>query len=371
MSVADCAAAWCQRGRLLPGDLPSGCVAGRLPARPRAHAPRRSRTAAGRGAAGAGLDPAVAGDAGAVTGLLAQVEALEPEPDDASYGDREHVRLFALIRLRRFDECVPVAERAGAAIEPADRPDLAYSIWVNAACALACAGDLLTALRLADRGVAATRGIPVVTLPCLAARAQLLSRLGRHDEARAASTRQREMAERLDSPALGALACHDAGLVALAAGRHAEAAHLLAAALDEHAQISRPATRLARAEALARDGDPEAAASEIRLAALEPVGPGDQPWALVPRMARVQGLVALARGNRKEGRRRLAEAAAAWRRLRRPQLGQEYTANLVDLVRAPVVGPVEPDRELARLTAELAGIDPEINPKEAGCPNSP
>jgi tetratricopeptide (TPR) repeat protein len=318
MSVADCAAAWCQRGRLLRGDLPSGCVAGRLPARPRAHAPRRSRTAAGRGAAGAGLDPAVAGDAGAVTGLLAQVEALEPEPDDASYGDREHVRLFALIRLRRFDECVPVAERAGAAIEPADRPDLAYSIWVSAACALACAGDLLTALRLADRGVAATRGIPVVTLPCLAARAQLLSRLGRHDEARAASTRQREMAERLDSPALGALACHDAGLVALAAGRHAEAAHLLAAALDEHAQISRPATRLARAEALARDGDPEAAASEIRLAALEPVGPGDH----VPRMAGVQGLVALARGNRKEGRRRLAEAAAAWRACAGPSSGR-------------------------------------------------
>ncbi|MGH3696654.1 MAG: hypothetical protein ACRDRX_22145 [Pseudonocardiaceae bacterium] len=57
--------------------------------------------------------------------LLAQVAALEPEPDDVSYGDREHVRLFALIRLGRFDECVPVAERAGAAIKRADRPDVA------------------------------------------------------------------------------------------------------------------------------------------------------------------------------------------------------------------------------------------------------
>ncbi|MGH3841469.1 MAG: hypothetical protein ACRDS0_08520, partial [Pseudonocardiaceae bacterium] len=128
---------------------------------------------------------------------------------------------------------------------------------------------------------------------------------------------------------------------------------------------------LARAEALARDGDPEAAAAEIRLAALEPVGPGDQPWALVPRMARVQGLVALARGNCAEARRRLAEAAAGWRRLHQPRLGQEYTANLVDLGRAPVVGLVEPDRELARLTAELAGIDSGIDTKEAGCPNSP
>ncbi|MGH3996486.1 MAG: hypothetical protein ACRDTJ_03365, partial [Pseudonocardiaceae bacterium] len=106
---------------------------------------------------------------------------------------------------------------------------------------------------------------------------------------------------------------------------------------------------------------------EIRLAALEPVGPGDQPWALVPRMARVQGLAALARGDRTEARRRLSEAAAGWRRLHRPRLGQEYTANLVDLGRAPVVGLVEPDRELARLAAELAGIDTE----EAGCPNSP
>ena len=96
-------------------------------------------------------------------------------------------------------------------------------------------------------------------------------------------------------------------------------------------------------------------------------------------MARAQGLVALARGDRGEARRRLAEAAAGWQRLRRPQLGQEYTANLVDLGRAPVVGLVEPDRELARLTAELADIDAETNTEidaetntgEAGCPNSP
>ena len=376
MSVAESAAAWCQRGRLLRGVIchPAASLGAYQRAQelmpPDAPAALRAETLLGLA-----WTQAVAGEASTVTGLLAQVEALEPEPDDLSYGDREHVRLFALIRLGRFHECVPVAERAGAATERADRPDVAYSIWVNAACALACAGDLPTALRLADRGVAATRGVPVVTLPCLAARAHLLSRLGRHDEALATSARQREMAERLDSPALAALARFDAGLVALAAGRHAEAADLLAAALDEHAQISRPAARLARAEALARDGDPEAAGAEIRLAALEPVAPGDQPWALVPRMARVQGLVALVRGDRGEGRRRLAEAAAGWRRLRRPRLGQEYTANLVDLGRAPVVGLVEPDRELARLTAELAdidaGIDTEIDTKEAECPNSP
>ncbi|MDN5855208.1 MAG: hypothetical protein L0K86_20640, partial [Actinomycetia bacterium] len=43
---------------------------------------------------------------------------------------------------------------------------------------------------------------------------------------------QCEMAERLDSPALAALARSDAGLVALAAGRHTEAADLLAAAVE-------------------------------------------------------------------------------------------------------------------------------------------
>ena len=55
------------------------------------------------------------------------------------------------------------------------------------ACALACSGDLDAALRCADRGIVATYGIPVVTLPCLAARAHLLSRMGRHQEAAAAA----------------------------------------------------------------------------------------------------------------------------------------------------------------------------------------
>ena len=358
LPAADVAAAWCQRGRLLRGVIchPSASLAAYRRAQdlmaPDAPAALRAETLLGLA-----WTQAVAGDPDTVTGLLAQVEELQPEPDDTGYGDREHTRLLALIRRGRFDQCVPVAESAGSAIERADRPDVAYSIWLNAACALACAGDLPTALRLADRAVAAARGVPVVTLPCLAARAHVLSRLGRHEEALAAGTRQRELAERLDSPALAALACHDVGLVALAAGRCGEAADLLATALDGDAQVSRPAARLARAAALAGNGDPDAAAAEIRLAALEPVGPGDQPWALVPRMARAQGLVALARGDRAEAGRRLAEAAAGWRRLNQPWLGQEFTDNLVDLGRPPVVGLVEPARELATVTAELAEIE--------------
>src|SRR3954451_3690622 len=49
------------------------------------------------------------------------------------------------------------------------------------------------------------------------------------------------------------------------------------------------------AEALAGAGAADGAAAEVGRAARDPVGPADQPWALVPRMARVQGLVARAR----------------------------------------------------------------------------
>lgn len=193
----------------------------------------------------------------------------------------------------------------------------------------------------------------VIELPCLAARAFVLSRLGRHDEALEAAAEQLAMAERMDSPAAAALARHDAGLIALAAGRHLEAAQLLEQAIAENAEVSRPAARLARAEALARSGRPDEAAAEVRRAALEPVRESDQPWALVPRMARVQGLIALARGDHALGGRRLSEAAAGWQRHLRHNAGAEFLANFVDLGRAPIVGLVEPGWELRRLAAEL------------------
>ena len=161
----------------------------------------------------------------------------------------------------------------------------------------------------------------------------------------------------MDSAAPASVARHDAGLISLAAGRYAEAAQLLADALDEGAEVSRPAARLARAEALARSRRPEEAVREVRQAALEPVRTGDQPWALVPRMARVQGLIALACGNLAQARRRLSEAAEGWQRHLARNVGAEYLANLVDLGRVPIVGLVEPEWELRRLTAELAELD--------------
>jgi tetratricopeptide (TPR) repeat protein len=325
------------------------------------------------------------GDPERTHSLLAEAEELMPAQDDLAVADTENVRLMAAIRLGRFTECEALAHRAGAAIERMRRPDLAYVVWVNAASALACAGDLEAALRTADRAVEATVDVPVLAVPCLAARAHLLSRLGQHDEASAAIGALLATAERLDSAPMLATTRHDAGLVALAGGHHREAADLLAAALDSGAAVSRPAARLAAAEALALCGDPAGATAELRRAALEPVGPGDQPWALVPRMARVQGLAARARGDATEARRRFSEAAEGWKRLGAAttrQVGDEFMAALVDLGRPPVVGLVEPDRELARVTRELAGLAERSGPgrgEDGGrrieevqeCPSSP
>ena len=289
--------------------------------------------------------------------LLDQVATLVTEPDDRIVAEMANVELMSLIRLGRFTECEAVAARGGAAARRAGLPVVAFGVWIQTACALSGSGDLTGALRAADAAVAATRGMTVIEFQCLAARAFVLSRLGRHAEALSLAGEQLAMAERMDSAATAARARHDAGLISLAAGRYAEAAQLLEQALAEGAEVSRPAARLARAEALARSGRLDEAAAEVRRAALEPVRGSDQPWALVPRMARVQGLIALARGDRVQARRRLTEAATSWRRHLGHDAGAEFVANFVDLGRPPIVGLVEPDWELRRLTAELAELD--------------
>jgi DNA-binding SARP family transcriptional activator/tetratricopeptide (TPR) repeat protein len=305
---------------------------------------------------GAAWCESVAGDPARSAALADEVASLVTGPDDTIVTEMASTELMSLIRLGRFAECEAVAERGGAAARRADRVG-AYAIWIHTACALSGAGNLPGALRAADAAVAATRGMTVIELPCLAARAFVLSRLGRHDEALAVAGEQLAKADRMDSPAAAALARHDAGLISLAAGRHHEAAQLLEQAIAKGAEVSLPAARLALAEALARSGRPDEAAAEVRRVALEPVRSSDQPWALVPRMARVQGLIALARDDRVQARRRLTEAAAGWRRHLEHNAGAEFVANFVDLGRAPIVGLVEPGWELRRLTAELAGLD--------------
>jgi hypothetical protein len=140
------------------------------------------------------------------------------------------------------------------------------------------------------------------------------------------------------------------------------AATELASALELGAPVSRAATRLRLAEALALAGQPGEAEAALRDVVLEPVGPGDFPATLVARMSRVQGLIAAARGDLPLARRRLAESVASWRRIVRTldsrQTGAGYVAAIIDLGRPPVSALVEPAAELALVTADLAALDP-------------
>jgi DNA-binding SARP family transcriptional activator/RecA/RadA recombinase len=310
--------------------------------------------------AGLAWAEAVAGDADAVDDLLAQVAELTRgnAPSDRLAHDIGSARSFSLIRRGRFEEAYAPAIAAAGAAQRAGRPDMAYGCWANASCAAACAGDFERSLDFAERGLAAVRGaLPTTEVHLLAGRAHILARLGRLDEAAAAADAELELAGRLESDELHALAQHDRGMVALAAGEADRAEALLAAALDRNAPISRPRARLARAEALVRLDRLAEAELELRATALEPVGPSDFPDTLVPRLMRIQGLIAAARGDRALAQRRLREAADRWRRyVPAGDEGDRYVATLADLGRPPVLGLVEPARELEALLAELESL---------------
>lgn len=357
------AAAWLQRGRWMRGAL---CF------------PRAARAAYStaleilddaalaavdervEALAGCAWAEAVAGDAEGVDELLTQLHELigRTSPDDLLAHDIGAARSFSLIRRGRFEESYAPAVAAAEAARRAGRADMAYGCWANASCAAACAGDFDRSLEFADRGLAAVGGVlPTVEVHLLAARAHILARLGRLDEAERASQAELELAERLDNAELRAVAQHDRGIVALAAGDCAHAEAWLAAALEASAPVSRPVARLARAEALLGLGRLEEAETELRWTALERVGPSDFPDTLVPRLTRLQGLIAAARGDRDLAERRLREAADAWRRYVPAEgEGDRYVATLTDLGRPPVAGLVEPARELERVQAELESL---------------
>jgi hypothetical protein len=83
----------------------------------------------------------------------------------------------------------------------------------------------------------------------------------------------------------------------------------------------------------------------------------DMPDTLVPRLTRLQGLIAARRGDHILAARRLTEAAAGWRRLLdRAPAGDSYASVLADFGRPPVAGLVEPARELDRVLAELSAV---------------
>jgi DNA-binding SARP family transcriptional activator/RecA/RadA recombinase len=305
---------------------------------------------------------AIAGDLDAADRLLEDVQRMARRGVGGTGLDHYagHARALALVRRGQFRESYQAQTAAGEAAERMLRPDLACACWLNAACAAACAGEFDHALGFVERAAEALRGQRLVWFEVqnLAARAYVLARLGRLDEAVLAAQEEAAAAERADTPELKATAEHDQGMIALALGDHQQASDLLSAALAHDAPVSRPLARLARAEALARLGRSTEAEEEIRATALEAVSPADFPETLVPRMARVQGLIALARDDAALAARRLDEAAAGWRRvLDRSRDGERYTRSFADLARPPVLGLVEPERELERALSELAELE--------------
>jgi hypothetical protein len=76
-------------------------------------------------------------------------------------------------------------------------------------------------------------------------------------------------------------------------------------------------------------------------------------------MAGIQALIAAVRGDLPLARKRYDEAATGWRRIAAPvseNTADGYLAGLVDLGRPPVVGLVEPARELTRIEHERAAL---------------
>jgi len=96
--------------------------------------------------------------------------------------------------------------------------------------------------------------------------------------------------------------------------------------------------------------------SHMDTVTLEPVGRADFPDTLVPRMTRVQGLVAAQRGDAELAALRLEEAASGWRRRVQPRSGDRLTSMLADFGR-PVLGLVDPERELEHVLADLRSLE--------------
>ncbi|MGH2917429.1 MAG: AAA family ATPase, partial [Solirubrobacteraceae bacterium] len=359
------ARAWIRRGRSFRGAL---CF------------PRESRTAylealtalgpadaeeRAEALAGLAWTEAVAGDVEHVDPLLRELHGLvgREQPDSGLALDIGLARGHALIRLGRFAESYPPMIAAAEAGRRAGRPDLSYTCWINASSAAACAGQFDRSLEFADRCQAWMRdaGLRSLEANAMSARTHILIRVGSIAEALASADDARELAERLDNASLRAMATHDRGMVERELGNHASAERLLAEAIAGNAAVSRPLARLARAESLARLGRPEDAEEELRLTAMEPMGPSDFPDTLVARLTYVQALVADSRGDAGLARRRLEEAIQVWRRRTdRAGDGDDYMDVMVDLGRPPVAGLVEPQRELARLEAALGAMSERI-----------
>jgi DNA-binding SARP family transcriptional activator/tetratricopeptide (TPR) repeat protein len=355
------ALAWIRRGRWLRGALcyPSESRAAYIQGLEHLDASTDPMPGA-RSEALAGLAwaEAVAGSPRRSQELLDLLDE-DPDPDRDAALDREVARGHLLIRTGRFTDSYRPFTRAAELARERGRPDMSYACLINASVSAACTGEFERSLAFADqcRAIVHQAGLVPLEANALAARCHILVRLGRLEEANASAAAEAALAERLDDPALAAMADHDRGMAYHAAGDHEHAVTRLAAALERDPPVSRPLARLARAESLVALDRLKEAEDELDATALEPLGPGDFPDTLVARLTRLQGLIALARGDHPMAAKRLEEAARTWqRRAAAEQPGDRYMAVLTDFGRPPVVGLIEPRRELERVEAELAAL---------------
>ncbi|WP_436497614.1 AAA family ATPase [Actinokineospora sp. HUAS TT18] len=356
--------AWLRRGRWLRGGVchPRECrrsYAAALDVLDRdPDLPARAEALAGMAWA-----EAVVGDPAAAEDLLVAVDALldhQPVSDLLAH-DISVARAHTLLRAGRFADTYAPLTAAAAAANRAGRPDLAFPSLLNAASAAACLGAFDRALDFVDRSLplVVPNGLLRLGVYAHSARVSVLCRLGRFGEASATCDQGAVLAERIGLAELTGLVHHDRATIARATGDWERAATELAAAIELRAPVGRALTRLHRADALARAGKVADAETELRAVAFEPVSPGDFPDTLVARMTAVQGLIAAQRGDLTLARRRLTEAEAGWRR-RMADPGAGYVAALIDLGRPPLTALVEPDRELAAVTADLRSLDAEV-----------
>lgn len=308
------------------------------------------------------LCEAMAGDPAASEDLLDTIDAQCGRlPAEPIRDIRRHVaRSLAHMRQGRFDAVADSGRAAADIARSIGRQDLMYGSLVNAAAGLAATGAYAEALQLLDE-IGSMPSIGTLPLANEAevqmSRAWLMSRLDRHAQATRVAHSAQRLAERIGTPDLIASAHAETGRVLLRAGSHAEAATLLARALDvQGAAIGRPMARLQRADALARSGCFDDARAELAATVLEPVGRSDWPDVLVARMSSVRALICAAEGDTASAERHLDHAAACWRRrVEACDDGERYSAVLADLGR-PVIGLISPADELQTVLAELAHL---------------
>ena len=312
--------------------------------------------------AGQAKAEALIGDPARAAQLADAVAArIEPSDDPALAAEMAGARLFIGIRGDGGTPPSQLADEAIALANAAGRTELAYTTAITTASALAAKGDIEGALGYTDRALASGQAGASLTSQAYAARAFALLRLGRPEQVSGAVAAFMDIARGAQDPNLLAVAHFDAGTIALIEDRPGVAIeHLQQALADPGARFSRPLAQMYLAEAELRVGQIDRAEAALGCVPFEPVGPADLPATLVPRLARIQGLIAAARGDRELADRRLAEAEAGWGRLQGTlDLGDAYAAVIVDLGRPPVAGLVEVCAEVARVRAERAAlIDP-------------